>query len=222
MSNMNTNLIDITVVLDRSGSMEIVKDDTIGGFNTFLKEQKSGPPARITLHQFDDEFETVIDGQDVHKAQPLTSKTYVPRGWTALLDAIGRAINHTGNRLEKAFEQNRKVVFVIITDGEENRSKEFTREKVMEMIQHQKDKYAWQFVFLGANQDAIKAARDIGLSRGVAMNYAANAAGTKQVFNAIASNVRSYAESGLIGALNFSDEQREEQLKAGAKKEDND
>lgn len=221
---MNSNLTDITVVLDRSGSMEVVKEDTIGGFNTFLKEQKNGNPATITLHQFDDEFETVIDGQDVHRAMPITSKTYVPRGWTALLDAIGRAINHTGNRLEKASDDKKasKVVFVIITDGEENRSKEFTREKVMEMIQHQKDKYSWQFVFLGANQDAIKAARDIGLSRGVAMNYAANKIGTDAMFRAAASNVRSFGASGQSVDLHFSDEQREEQLKAGAKKEDKD
>jgi len=195
---MNTNLTDITVVLDRSGSMEIVKQDTIGGFNTFLKEQQNGSPATITLHQFDDEFDTVIDGQDVHQAKLLDSKTYVPRGWTALLDAIGRAINHTGNRLEKASDDKKasRVVFVIITDGEENRSKEFTRTKVFDMIQHQKDKYSWQFVFLGANQDAIKSAHDIGIAKAAAMSYAANAIGTMAAFSDVAANVRSYGRSG--------------------------
>jgi hypothetical protein len=211
---MNTNLTDITVVLDRSGSMECVKEDTIGGFNTFLKEQQNGSPTMITLHQFDDQFETVIDGKDVHQAQPLTSSTFVPRGWTALLDAIGRAINHTGNRLEKASAG--KVVFVIITDGEENRSKEFSRVKVFDMIKHQKEKYNWQFVFLGANQDAIKCAADIGIPKVTAMNYAANAVGTDKMFRAAASNIRAYSLSANTSKLCFSDEQRDEQKEAGA------
>lgn len=212
---------DITIVLDRSGSMASVCDDTIGGFNTFLAEQRKGPgTAAITLHQFDDQFETVIHAQDVKTAPDLTSKTFVPRGNTALLDAIGRAIKDTGNRLEtmKDSERAGKVAFVIITDGFENASHEYDRAKVFEMIEHQRAKYSWEFVFLGANQDAIATAAGIAIPHANAMTYAANTKGTKSAYFAVASNLRQARskKGSIIGAAAFCAADRDEQEKAGA------
>lgn len=218
---MKTDLTDITMVLDRSGSMDAVKDDTIGGVNTFLDAQRTAPGhATFTLHQFDDVFETPIPASDVKKAPNLTSKTFVPRGSTALFDAIGRAIGDTGSRLEKTSENDRaaKVVFVIVTDGQENASREFSESKIHEMIEHQKNVYSWEFVFIGANQDAIASAQGIGISADHAINYAANTIGTQAVFSAAASNIRAYRSSSGAGGqgLAWSAEQRDAQKKAGA------
>jgi len=218
VNNMKQNHTDITIVLDRSGSMASVADDTIGGFNRFLDDQRTTPgTAAITLHQFDDQFETPIHAQDVKAAPQLTSKTFVPRGNTALLDAIGRAIGDTGARMEAAGENERaeKVVFVIITDGHENASHEYNHGKVFEMIEHQRSKYAWEFVFLGANQDAIKVASNLGMSAGNAINYAANAIGTKKAFAATSANLRSF-RSGRSASMAYSKADRDEQSKAGA------
>lgn len=218
MRDMRMNHTDITIVLDRSGSMATVVNDTIGGFNRFLSDQKAAPgTAEITLHQFDDRFETVMNGVDVRMAAELTNKTFVPRGSTALLDAIGRAIQETGNRLATKSDRDRagKVVFVIITDGEENASREFNREKVFEMIEHQKSKYSWEFVFLGANQDAIRAAAGIGINACSSITYAANAVGTEAVFRSLSSNVADY-RVGASACANFSEEDRKKQAEAGA------
>jgi len=217
---MNPNLCDVTVVLDRSGSMASVQEDTIGGFNTFVDAQKAAPgKCLITLVQFDDvqPNEVVMEGVDVQQAKPLTKETYIPRGGTPLLDAIGRTIVNTGVRLSKMAEADRpgKVVFVILTDGQENSSKEYTNAKIKEMIQHQHNAYQWQFVFLGANQDAIAAGGNLGVLRGNSMTYAHNAAGTQSVFAASAQNLTSY-RSGGTQTMDFSDEQRKEQVAAGA------
>ncbi len=216
---MKTNHTDITIVLDRSGSMATVKDDTIGGFNTFLDDQRKVPgSAVLTLHQFDDEFETLVKGQDIQAVPHLSSLTFVPRGNTALLDAIGRAIQDTGSRLEKAAENDRpeKIIFVVITDGHENASHEYNHAKVFEMIDHQRAKYSWEFVFLGANQNAIKVASSLGMSGANAITYAANAAGTKAAFAATSSNMRAF-RGGQSVNMAYSTAQTEEQLKAGAK-----
>lgn len=207
------------MVLDRSGSMASVADDTIGGVNTFLEEQRNAPgAATFTLHQFDDIFETPIPASDIKKAKNLTRKTFVPRGSTALLDAIGKAIVDTGSRLGSAQESDRpaNVVFVIVTDGHENASREYTQAKINEMIEHQKNTYSWQFVFLGANQDAIAAAGDIGIGAANAMTYASNKVGTEKMFAAFSSNVRSYRATGQAAKMAWSDEQRKDQKKAGA------
>lgn len=217
---MKKDHTDITIVLDRSGSMAAVADDTIGGFNRFLNDQKGAPgTADITLHQFDDRFETPIKGLDVKTCPELTGSTFVPRGNTALLDAIGRAIGDTGARLSVLLEQDRaeKVVVVIITDGHENASHEYNQPKVFEMINHQRDKYKWEFVFLGANQDAIKAAANLGVSAANAMTYAHNAAGTSKAFQATSANLcRARGVSGQSVNMAYSEKDREEQKKAGA------
>lgn len=216
--NMKQGHTEITIVLDRSGSMSSVADDTIGGFNRFLADQRSAPgTASITLHQFDDQFETPIKAQDVRTAPDLTSKTFIPRGNTALLDAIGRAIVDTGSRMQSAGNDcAEKVVFVIITDGHENASHEYNHDKVFEMISHQRDKYKWEFVFLGANQDAIKAATNLGMAGANAMTYAANSAGTQSAFLSTSSNLRSM-RSGQSKCMAYSDADREAQAAAGVK-----
>lgn len=211
---MKQNHTDITIVLDRSGSMRSAIDDTIGGFNQFLKDQREASgTASVTLHQFDDQFETPMKAQDVKTAPELTSKTFVPRGYTALLDAIGRAIGDTGARLEA--EPAEKVVFVIITDGHENASREYNHTKVHEMISHQRDKYSWEFVFLGANQDAIKAATNLGMAAGNAMTYAANSDGTKKAFAATSANLCAM-RSGATRSMAYADKDRAAQRAAGA------
>jgi uncharacterized protein YegL len=204
---MKNNHTDITVVLDRSGSMTNVVNDTIGGFNKFIEEQKKAPgTANITLHQFDNEFETVINNQNIQLAAPLTDKTFIPRGMTALLDAIGNAINLTGKRLSELKENERAehVIFVIITDGEENSSKEFTKEKIFEMIGHQRDKYSWMFMFLGAGQDAIQVAQTYNIPRKDALTY--NSHKISSVFQSV-SQKSSLFRCGVD--VDFTDEDRE-------------
>jgi hypothetical protein len=216
---MKKNHTDITIVLDRSGSMSSVAEDTIGGFNRFLNDQKKAPgTADITLYRFDHEFETAIDAKDVRTAPELTSETFVPRGNTALLDAIGRAVVQTGKRIGDLKPEDRpeKVVFVIITDGHENASTEYTRARIMEMIQHQESKYAWDFVFLGANQDAINTGAGIGIGALKAMTYASNKAGTDAAFATLASNMTSMRSGGKKD-MSYTEEDRKKQKEAGAK-----
>lgn len=215
---MKDNHTDITIVLDRSGSMQRVADDTIGGFNKFLQDQQAAPgTATITLHQFDDLFETPIKAQDVKSAKPLNRETFSPRGSTALLDAIARGIKHTGSRMESTPEANRaaKVIFVVITDGQENASREFTKNQVNDMITHQREKYSWEFVFLGANQDAIATAASLGVTSANAMTYAHNAVGTTQAFAATSQNLTSLRR-GATKSMAYSTQDREAQKLAGA------
>ena len=211
------NKTDITIILDRSGSMESVKTDTIGGFNSFLSEQqKVTGEASISLMQFDDQYDVVYTNKDISSADKLTEETFKPRGMTAMYDAIGRTINSVGQRLAETSENERpdKVVFVILTDGFENASKEFSANKINEMISHQKDKYSWEFIFIGANQDAALSAKAIGIGADAALTYAANAEGTAEAFGSVARNVASYRKSSMPGALGFSDEDRAKQKKA--------
>ena len=212
----NQNLTDITIVLDRSGSMETIRDDTIGGFNSFLSDQRSIPgEATLTLVQFDHLYEVVHEGKRLPDVLFLNRDTYIPRGTTALLDAIGRTIDSTGKRLEKMKEQDGpgKVVFVIITDGLENASNQYSSNQVNEMIERQRNEYQWQFVFLGANQDAIATAAQLGILQAGAMTYTANAAGTGALYGSLSSNIRSF-RVGSSTSVGFTDEDREKQKKA--------
>lgn len=213
---MKQNHTDITVVLDRSGSMQHGAEDTIGGFNKFLDDQKAAPgTATISLHQFDHEFDTVINAKDIKVAEHLSSKTFVPRGQTALLDAIGRSIKDTGSRLENSAEHDRaeKVVFVIITDGMENASHEFSHSQIREMIEHQKTWYSWEFVFLGAELDAKAVASSMGISGANAMATAGNAIGTHAMYASTSKNLRSFRAGGQSMAYTHSD--LDAQVKAG-------
>lgn len=217
---MKTGLTDITMVLDRSGSMKSVLTDTIGGFNTFIAEQRQWPgECVVSLVQFDDKYEPIYSGSRIQEAPFLTTDTFVPRGFTALLDAIGRAINETGSRLaaKPEYQRPEKVLFVILTDGGENASREFTREKVFQMIGHQRTTYQWDFVFLGANQDAIQVGAHLNIGAASSMTYAPNAAGTRSAFASVSNyttNLRS-AAGAAAGASAFTAEDRQEQVKAG-------
>ena len=180
------NETDITVVLDRSGSMASVREDTIGGFNSFLEEQKAVPGfARVSLAQFDDQYEIVYERLSVQDAPALSPRTYVPRGSTALLDAIGRTINAVGARLAALPEDERpgKVLLAVMTDGEENASQEFSGPQIFEMITHQRDTYSWEVVFIGANQDAVLTGASYGLPAANALDYAATPAGTRHALS---------------------------------------
>ncbi len=214
------NKTDITIILDRSGSMESVKRDTIGGFNNFLGEQqKVDGEASLSLVQFDDQYEVVYEDKDIRAADRLTEATFQPRGSTALFDAVGRTINAVGQRLAALPEEERpdKVLLVIMTDGFENASHEFTAAKISEMISHQHNVYKWEFMFIGANQDAVLSAREIGIQASAALTYAANSDGTQAAYDMISDKVRNYRVSQNAEALRFNDEDRERQKKAGAK-----
>jgi uncharacterized protein YegL len=225
---MKQGYTDIAFVLDRSGSMNAVRMDTIGGFNTFLSEQRKEPgEAKVSLYQFDDVFETVYEVRDLKDAPALTMETFVPGNYTALHDAICYTINKVGARLSLMSEEDRpeKVLIVIITDGLNNASKEFTAREVNAMITHQRDTYHWQFQFIGANQDAIAGGASIGIPVQHSMTYAANSLGTANAFASLNKRVASYRAvptndwAGAAASLGFTEEDRKLQEEAGVKDE---
>ena len=197
----NQKLVDIVIVLDRSGSMAAVVDDTIGGFNTFVDGQKAAEgEARLTLTQFDTEYEIVYERKEIGKVSPLNGSSYVPRGGTALLDAIGRTISAVRGRLssEDALERPFKVVFVIITDGHENSSREFDRSQIFEMIRQRQDEDGWEFLFLGANQDAIHEAGAIGISADKAAAWS-KADAVHRIYSEKLAMFRAMHDEGVLG-----------------------
>ena len=194
---------DISIVLDRSGSMHEIADDTIGSFNAFVADQGKAPgEVRLSLVLFDHEYDRVYDAVPLASVPPLTPQTYQPRGNTALLDAIGRTILATGRRLERMAEPDRpeRVIFVILTDGHENSSREFTRDKVFAMISHQRDVYRWHFEFLGANQDAISTAGAIGIPAADSLTFGANPAGVARSGAAVSAKMRAFRVLGAAPA----------------------
>lgn len=214
---MRKNHADITIVLDRSQSMSSIVKPTIDGFNDFLGGQKRTPgSADFTAYKFDHEFETMVPTQDVQQVTALTRETFIPRGNTALLDAIGRAIQETGKRLEAKPESERaeKVIFVIITDGQENCSKDFNKTKIQEMIGHQSEKYGWEFVYLGANQNAFHEAHNIGIKASNAMTFAANDQSVCDSFTSTSDNLRAF-RTGAAANMAYSGQDYAKQKAAG-------
>lgn len=211
MTKPNTTLI--TVVLDRSGSMGPIAKDTIGGFNTFLTDQKKDPAdeARLTLVQFDHEYNVIHSNMLLADVPELTAETYKPHGNTALLDAIGRTIATTGQTLSAMPENERPeaVVVVVITDGEENASREYTKAQVAEMVKLQTEVYKWQFLFLGANIDAIQAGAAVGVGYANSMNYQPTSGGMDVLLRDVSSNVKSYRSSKSASDLSFTQAQRD-------------
>lgn len=206
MTKPNSTLI--AIILDRSGSMQSVKDATIKGFNEFLQGQKAVPgECKLSLVQFDDQYEVNYLAKNIQEATPLNHETYQPRGSTALLDAIGRTIIQTGKGLEGMAETDRpsKVIIVIQTDGFENASREFDKLKISDMIKHQRDVYQWEFIFLGAGQDAIMSAASIGISSATAMTYNNTETGTKAMYSTLSASI-SRSRSG--GSSAWTDEER--------------
>ena len=178
---MRKGLTEVVFILDRSGSMSGLEADTIGGFNSMIsKQKKEDGEAVISTVLFDDQQEVVYDRQPVKMVEPMTDRQYYVRGCTALLDAIGGAIHHIGNVHKYAREEDRpeKTMFIITTDGMENTSRFYTYDRVKYMVERQKEKYGWEFPFLGANIDAISVAARFGINADRAINYECDQVGT--------------------------------------------
>ncbi len=185
---MKKNLTEIVFILDRSGSMAGLEGDTIGGFNAMIEKQKSEDgQAIISTVLFDNESVVIHDRLPLDRVPKLTKKEYVVRGCTALLDAVGGAIHHIGNVHKYAREEDRpeKTLFVITTDGMENASRRYDYTKVKGMIQRQKERYGWEFLFLGANIDAAKEAARFGIDADRAANYHADSEGTGVIYEEV-------------------------------------
>jgi Mg-chelatase subunit ChlD len=219
---MKQDLTQITIVLDRSGSMSTVRDATISGFNEFVEAQRKAPgEANLTLIQFDTEnaHEVVFD-RPVAEMPKLTVETYIPRGGTPLHDALGRTITQLGAKLKKIPEAERpaKVVIVVMTDGLENSSHEYTAPQIAEMIRHQRETYKWEFLFLGANQDAILTGEKLNIARSQTMSYAASAPGTANAMRAVSRNVATYRGGATGQSVSFTDLEREEAMEEDEQK----
>ncbi len=178
---MKKNLTELVFILDRSGSMSGLEGDTIGGFNSLIAKQKREPgECCVSTILFDNVSEVLHDRVPLEKIQPMTSREYTVRGCTALLDAIGGAIHHIGNVHKYAREEDvpEHTLFIITTDGMENASRRYTAEKVKAMIEKEKSKYGWEFLFLGANIDAVETARHFGIAEDRAVSYHSDHEGT--------------------------------------------
>ena len=189
---MKKGLTELVFILDRSGSMSGLEVDTIGGYNAMLRKQKEEEgDAILTTVLFDDNYELLHDRCRLKGVMPITEKEYFVRGTTALLDAIGKTINKIVNAQKYTAEEERAehVMFVITTDGMENASREFNYERIRTMIEHQKQKYRWEFIFLGANIDAIKTAERFGIDKDRASNYNADSEGTKINYEVISETI---------------------------------
>lgn len=185
---MKKNLTEIVFILDRSGSMSGLEADTIGGFNSMIEKQKKAEgEALISTVLFDNTCEVIHDRVDVQSIKPMTDDDYTVRGCTALLDAIGGAIHHIGNihKYARAEDIPEHTLFVITTDGMENASRRYDSKKVKKMIERQKEKFGWEFLFLGANIDAVETARHFGISEDRAVNYHSDSEGTQLNFEVL-------------------------------------
>lgn len=189
----NMDYTDITFIIDKSGSMLKLTLDTIGGFNTFLKDQQSIPgKCSLSLVQFNEKVYNKYTGVDINLVAPLDETSYKTGGWTALLDALGRTIDLTGQRFAAMREEDRpgKVLFVIITDGQENESREYSADQVRAMIKKQEKDYKWNFTFMGADLSSIREAQALGIDS--AHKYSHTGMGVNAVYTSLASNVRTY------------------------------
>lgn len=218
---MRKNLTEIVFILDRSGSMSGLEADTIGGFNSMLAKQKrTEGEALVSTILFDGECEVIHDRLSIHDVKPLSAKEYFVRGCTALLDAIGGAIHHISNIHKYARKEDvpEHTLFIITTDGMENASKRYTAEKVKAMIECQKAKYGWEFLFLGANIDAIETARHFGIGSDRAVNYNCDSKGTQLNYDVISDAV-SAVRSNVPLSANWKSRIDDDYNERSAKKE---
>ncbi len=218
------NLTDITLVLDRSGSMEDVREATISAFNQFLHSQKQAEgEANLTLVQFDDEFDLLYEARTIHESPELNATSYIPRGVTALLDAIGQTIVRTGQRLAAMPQANRpgSVLFVTLTDGYENASEEYDLKQINQMIARQQTKYSWQFLFLAANQDAIATASQMGINAAQALTFEADDEGVAATMDIMEKKItksrKDLAKGMQCAPISFDTEDRKAAMGKGAK-----
>ncbi len=205
---MNRNLTELVFILDRSGSMAGLENDTIGGFNAMMEKQKKEQgDALLSTVLFNGESTVIYDRVDIRKVEPMTERQYFVGGNTALLDAIGGAVHHIANVHKYSREEDRpgKTIFVITTDGMENASHRFGYSEVQRMVKHEQEKYGWEFLFLGANMDAIAAARSFGIREDRAVRYASDSAGTHLNF-AVVGKAIAKARKGHSLEAEWSDE----------------
>lgn len=210
---MKKGLTELVFIIDRSGSMSGLEGDTIGGFNSMLKQQQAvDGKAVITTVLFDDQYELIHDRVDIQKVEPMTQETYTPRGSTALLDAIGKTIHNIRKAQKEAKEEDRaeKVIFFIITDGQENASRHYTASMIQERIRHQKQKHGWEFLFFGANMDAIAEAAKIGIADDRAQSYCADSAGTASVYTSMSTVSTAFRTGKQIQSMELTDEAQKE------------
>lgn len=211
------NTISINLVVDRSGSMASVRDSTVESINAFVESQKAVPgEARLSLHFFDSAYglnsrptmayQTLIDQAPVPEVRPLTREHYVPRGGTPLLDAIGHTIDSLGSKLALTPEHERpsQVLVVVVTDGQENESTKFTRRQIVDKVRHQEGTYSWEFVFLGANLDAVAEATSLGMKKTSALNYDNTREGVKKMSVGLSASTTKYRNDAK-SAQNFFD-----------------
>lgn len=199
---MKKDYTDITFVLDRSGSMQTIWNDVEGGLSTFVAENKKLPgEVRFTLVVFDTGgVDTVLNHVDIKAIEKVDLSDYSPRGETPLYDAVGRTVNSLGSYLSGLSENSRpeKVLFVIMTDGRENSSREFRSETVKNMVKHQSDRYNWEFVYFGSNQDAIFSGKELGIAAGNSVQYLATQDGTARAFGEYVKCSSSYRTGNTV------------------------
>lgn len=194
--------VQIVCILDRSGSMQHLAGDTIGGYNSFLaKQRQEAGQAEVTTVLFDDQYDKIVDSVPLKKVPKLTAKEYYARGMTALLDAVGRTIVSKVAAMDKdgVCPAKRRVLFLIMTDGKENNSKEYTRDMVKAMIETATEEYGWNFIFMGANIDSVAEAGSIGIKAGHAVDYAYDAQGVRQSFDRMSAAASEMREKGAVG-----------------------
>lgn len=199
---MKKNLTELVFILDRSGSMAGLEKDTIGGFNSMIERQRATEgEVIISTVLFDNTSEVIHDRVDIRRIEPMTEKQYFVRGCTALLDAIGGAIHHIGNVHKYARDEDRPehTMFVITTDGMENASHRYSSDRVKQMIERQKIKYGWEFLFLGANIDAVETAGNFGIDADRAVNYHSDSEGTALNYEVLSEAICSVRCSKPLG-----------------------
>lgn len=195
---------EIIFVIDKSGSMANLVNDTIGGFNGFIANQKAQDDKTIlTTILFDSHWTILHNGVDIHEIAPMTEKDYVAYGSTAMLDAIGEIINKVQDRHDElGDEKPDNVLFVITTDGEENASRNFKKSQIEKMINHQTKGHGWKFMFLGANMDAVQEASDLGINKDYAINYTYTSQGTSAVYDTVTRAVNA-SKSCTLDSMDF-------------------
>jgi uncharacterized protein YegL len=201
-SIMKNNITELVFILDKSGSMAGLESDTIGGFNSMIeKQKKEDMPCYVSTILFNGESEVIHDREKLGEIQPMTDRDYVVGGCTALIDAIGGAIHYIG-KLHKYFGESapEHTMFVITTDGQENASHNYTSEQVKKMIERQKEKYGWEFLFIGANIDAIETAARYGIDKDRAVNYNCDSVGTQLNYEVMSETICAFRESRPITA----------------------